>query len=186
MNTKKNQYLIAMFLFLLLFPAVSSMAQKDEEELPQVEMVGGYSLLRSEGENFHGWKAAVGFTVNRWLAIAVDGDGHYYSTSTSLGKFKQSEHSLTAGPHFSYRNKSKIVPFAYGMAGASWEKSSFAGESESETGFAFETGGGLDWEVSKVVSVRLIDVGASVTHIGGNTTTKPKFMTGLVFKFGRR
>ena len=129
---------------MLIFVGIGSLnAQDEKEELPFVEVFGGYSLLRSEGENFNGWKTAVGFTVNRWLAVAVDADGHYFSETTSLGKIKESEYSVTAGPHFSYRNKSKIVPFAYAMAGVGWERSSLAGESESQSGFAFETGGGI-------------------------------------------
>jgi hypothetical protein len=99
---------------------------------------------------------------------------------------KKSEYSLTFGPHFSYRNKIKIVPFAYTMAGVAWEKSSLAGIGESQTGFAFETGGGLDWEISRQVSIRLFDVSASITHIAGETTAKPKFTTGVVFHFGRK
>ncbi len=172
---------------MLIFVGIGSLnAQDEKEELPFVEVFGGYSLLRSEGENFNGWKTAVGFTVNRWLAVAVDADGHYFSETTSLGKIKESEYSVTAGPHFSYRNKSKIVPFAYAMAGVGWERSSLAGESESQSGFAFETGGGLDWEVSRKVSIRLMDIGASVANIGGHTTVKPKFTTGIAFKFDRK
>lgn len=178
---RRNYLLAAFFIFVIV---VSSSAQSEESELPKVEVFGGYSLLRSEGENFNGWKSAVGFTVNRWLAVAVDADGHYFSETTPLGKLKESEHSITAGPHFTYRNKSKIVPFAYAMAGVAWERSSLAGESESQSGFAFETGGGLDWEVSKKVSIRLVDIGASVTNIGGHATVKPKLSTGVVFKFG--
>lgn len=171
----------------ILFASVGVVtAQEDSEEMPKVEVFGGYSLLRSEGEPFHGWKTAVGFTVNRWLAVAVDADGHYFSETTSLGKLKESEHSLTAGPHFSLRNKSKIVPFAYAMAGVAWERSSLEVESESASGFAFETGGGLDWEISRKLSVRLVDLGTSITNIGGHTSVKPKFTPGIVLKFGRK
>lgn len=181
---RRNYYLAA--LLLILFGVGSLTAQEEKEELPKVELFGGYSLLRSESENFHGWKTAVGFPVNRWLAVAVDADGHYFSETTSFGKLKESEYSVTAGPHFSYPNKSKIVPFAYAMAGVAWETASLAGESESQSGFAFETGGGMDWEASKKVSVRIVDIGASITNIGGHTTVKPKFTTGVVFKFGRK
>ena len=178
------KYLHAFILILVI--AGTLIGQEEIEELPKVEVFGGYSLLRSESENFHGWKTAVGFTVNRWLAIAVDADGHYFSETTSHGNLSEREYSVTAGPHFSYRNKSKFVPFAYTMAGAAWERSSLDGESESQSGFAFETGGGLDLEVSKKVTIRLIDIGASITNIGGHTTAKPKFTTGVVFKFGRK
>lgn len=180
---KKNRYL---FVLLLIVTLAGIVTAQEDEELPKIEVFGGYSYLRSEGGNFNGWKTGVGFTVNRWLAVAVDADGHYFSENTSHGTLKEREYSVTAGPHFSYRNKSKIVPFAYAMAGVAWERSSLAGDSESHSGFAFETGGGLDWEVSKKVSIRLVDIGASVANIGGHTTVKPKFTTGVVFKFGTR
>jgi hypothetical protein len=116
---------------------------EEHEELPQVEVVGGYSLLRSEGENLNGWKAAVSFNLNKWLAVAVDADGHYYSENSPEGRIKESEHSLTAGPHFALRNKSKLVPFAYVLGGVAWERRSLNGIGETESGFAFEPGGGL-------------------------------------------
>lgn len=159
---------------------------QEHEEIPKVEVFGGYSLLRSEGANFNGWKTAVGFTVNKWLAIAVDADGHYHSELVHSEKEKMREYSLTAGPHFSYRNTSKFVPFAYTMAGVGWESSSVHGVTESASGFAFEAGGGVDWEASKRFSIRIIDISASITHIDGVTTTKPKFTTGVVFKFGHK
>lgn len=180
---------IFMMLFLLIIFGSVSAQEKEEtsnEEISKVEVFGGYSLLRSESENFHGWKTAVGFNVNRWLAITVDADGHYFSESTSAGKLKKSEYSLTVGPHFTLRNKSRIVPFAYATTGAVWEKESISGIGETKTGFAFETGGGFDWELSKKVSIRVIDISASITRIDGRTTTKPKFSTGLVFQIGRR
>ncbi len=180
---KKFSYLS--LLFLLLF-SVGILRAQEKEELPKVEVFGGYSLLHSEGSNLNGWKTGVGFTINPWAAVAIDADGYYRSEALPVGKLTESEHSLTAGPHFSLRNKSKIVPFAYAMAGVAWEASSLAGVKESRSGFAFETGGGLDWEVSKKVSIRLIDVGASVTNIAGSTTVKPKFTAGVVFKFGKK
>jgi len=172
----------------IIFTAAGLVAAQEEgeEELPKVEVFGGYSLLRSNGENFNGWKAAVDFNVNRWLAIAVDGDGHYFSESISTGRIRESEHSMTFGPHLSYRNKSKLVPFAYAMAGPAWESHSHAGVGETHVGFAFESGGGFDWDISKKVSIRIIDIGASVTNIEGHTSVKPKFSTGLVFKFGKK
>lgn len=158
-------------------------AAQEEEELSKVEVFGGYSLLRSDGENLHGWKAAVDFNINRWLAIAVDSDGHYFSENTPTGKIKESEHSLTFGPHFSYRNKSKFVPFAYVLAGPAWESRSHAGVRESNAGFAVESGGGFDWDISKKIAIRIVDVSASFTRIDGHSNVKPKFSTGLVFKF---
>lgn len=168
---------------LLLFITISTAAQ-ETEEISKVEVFGGYSLLRAESSNFNGWKAVVSANVNSWFAVAADFDGHYFSEMTPEGKLKKGEHSITFGPHFSLRNKSWVIPFAYTTAGVAWEKTKLGTESETEAGFAFEAGGGLDLELTKKVSLRLFDIGMSVTNIGGHTSTKPKFSTGLVFSFG--
>jgi len=177
-----------LFLSIGLLLCGESTAQESEEiePLPKVEVFGGYSLLRSNESNFHGWKSAVSFNIKRWLAVAVDADGHYFSENTLKGKLRESEHSITAGPHFAFRNKSRLVPFAYAMTGLAWESTSLAGKGDTHTGFAFETGGGIDLELNRRVAIRLIDVSASITHIDGHTTTKPKFSTGVVFHFGKK
>jgi opacity protein-like surface antigen len=176
---------IALVLIAIIAPAGAVFAQ-EHEEISKVEVFGGYNLLRSDGHSFNGWKTAVDFNVNRWLSIAADVSGNYFSESTPTGKLKESEYGLTFGPHFLMRNKTKFVPFVYAMPGVAWENTSYAVRSESRSGFAFETGGGLDWEVSKRVSIRLFDLTASTTIIDGQSTTKPKFATGLVFHFGQK
>ena len=175
-------------MLIIAFVAGTAWSQESEEEkeLSRVEINGSYSLLRKDGKNLNGWKAGAAFNVNRWFAVAVDGDGHYFSESTPNGTLNESEHSITAGPHFAYRSKSKVVPFTYAMAGVAFKSESIGTESETKTGFAFETGGGFDWEVSRRFSIRVIDVTASVTRIGGHTAVEPKFSTGVVFHFGRK
>lgn len=184
MKTQNKKQIVGIVLAALVFAGTGLGQEKHEEHLAAVGVFGGYSLLRSEGENFHGWKTSVDINFNKWLALTVDGSGNYFSHMTSEGGSKESEHTLTAGPHVSWRNKTRLVPFAYATAGAVWESHSVADHGETHSGFAFETGGGVDWEISKKVSIRLFDLGSSVTRVDGHTTTKPKFATGVVFHFG--
>ncbi|HRI04834.1 MAG TPA: outer membrane beta-barrel protein [Pyrinomonadaceae bacterium] len=180
----KTRWIVSAFIALIAYAGLA--VAQEPEEISKVEVFGGYSLLRSDGHNFNGWKTAVDFNVNRWLSIAADVSGNYYSESTPTGKLKESEYAFTVGPHFVMRSKSKFVPFVYAMPGVAWENTSHPGRSESRSGFAFEAGGGLDWEVTKKVSIRLFDLTASTTRIDGHTTTKPKFATGFIFHFGKK
>jgi hypothetical protein len=152
-----------------------SPAWSQEHEVPQAEIMGGYSYLRSSDTNFNGWKATLVGNMNSWLGIAADFDGHYAGGS--------SEHSITFGPHFVLRKNKRWTPVGYALFGVAFEKSVFG---ETEHGFATELGGGLDYEASHRWTVRVFDVTASITHVGGETKACPKVGVGLIFNVGHK
>ena len=152
-----------------------SPAWSQEHEVPQAEILGGYSYLRSSDTNFNGWKATLVGNVNSWLGIAADFDGHYAG--------EESEHSITFGPHFVLRKNRRWTPVGFALFGVAIEKS---GSGETEHGFATELGGGLDYEVSHRWTIRAFDVTASITHVGGETHVSPKVGVGLVLNLGHR
>jgi hypothetical protein len=150
-------------------------AWSQEHEVPKAELLGGYSYLRSSGTNFNGWKASLVGNVNSWLGIAADLDGHYAG--------RESEHSITFGPEFSLRKSKKWTPVGYTLFGVALEKSE---SGETEHGFATELGGGLDYEISHQWAVRVFDVTASITHVGGETHVSPKLAFGVVLNLGHK
>jgi hypothetical protein len=150
-------------------------AWSQEKEVPKAELLVGYSYFHSSGTNFNGWKASLVGNVNHWLGIAADFDGHYARGG--------SEHSITFGPEFALRKDKRWTPVGYTLFGVVIEKSALG---ESEHGFATELGGGLDYEVSHKLAVRVFDVSASITHVGGETHVNPKLASGVVFNFGKR
>jgi hypothetical protein len=152
-----------------------SAAWSQEHEVPKVEILGGYSYLRSSDTNFNGWKASLVGNVNSWLGIAADFDGHYTG--------RESEHSITFGPEFAVRKSKKWTPVGYALFGVAIEK---AESGETEHGFATELGGGLDYEINHQWAVRVFDATASITHIGGETHVSPKFAFGVVFSLGHK
>ncbi len=157
-----------------------------EGEFPKVEVFGGYALLRSGGQTFHGWSTVLTGNVNRWLGVAGEISGVYVHESTPEGTFRESEHTFVVGPHFAYRHHPKLTPFAFTLLGLARESSSEAGVKTTENGFAAELGGGLDWEVHERMAIRLFEATASITRIQGHAQTKPKFAFGLVFLLGRK
>jgi len=153
----------------------ASSAWPQEHEVPQAEILGGYSYLHSSDANFNGWKASLVGNLNRWVGIAADFDGHYTGA--------ESEHSITFGPEFAVRRSKRWTPVGYALFGVAIEK---AASGETEHGFATELGGGLDYEINHQWAVRVFDVAASITHIGGETHVSPKFGFGLVFSLGHK
>ena len=152
-----------------------STAWAEEHEIPQAEIFGGYSYLRSSDANYNGWKATLVGNVNSWLGLAADFDGHYAG--------EESEYSVTFGPHFALRKNKRWTPIGFALFGVAIEKSE---SGETEHGFATELGGGLDYEVNHRWTVRLFDVTASITHVGGETHVSPKVAFGLAFSLGHK
>jgi len=154
-------------------PAISQ-EPSQENEVPGVELMAGYSYLHSSSINFNGWKATLVYNVNPWLGIAADIDGHYAGG--------ESEHSLTFGPHFALRKNERWTPFGFALLGVVMERSV---SGETENGFAAEVGGGLDYEVSSPWALQL-GATASITHVGEETHVSPKISLGVVYSFGRK
>ena len=145
-----------------------------EKEVPKAELLVGYSYFHSSDTNFNGWKTSLTGNVNHWLGIAADFDGHY-----ARG---ESEHSVAFGPEFVLRKDKRWTPVGYTLFGIAIEKSV---SGETEHGFATELGGGLDYEVSHKWAVRVFDLSASITHVGGETHVSPKLAFGAVVNFGK-
>jgi len=150
-------------------------AWAQEHEVPKAEILGGFSYLRSSDTNFNGWKASLVGNVNSWMGIAADFDGHYANG--------ESEHSITFGPEFSLRKIKKWAPVSYALFGVAIEKSELG---ETDHGFATELGGGLDYEINRRWTLRLFDVTASITHVGGETHVSPKVAFAVVLNLGRK
>ena len=169
------QMLIPPLLALVFALLGVSPAWSEEHEVPQAEILGGYSYLRSGDTNFNGWKATLVGNVNSWLGIAADFDGDYAG--------EESEHSITFGPHFVLRKNKRWTPVGFGLIGVAIEKSA---SGETEHGFATELGGGLDYEASHRWTLRVFDVTASITHVGGETKVSPKVGFGVVLNLGHK
>jgi hypothetical protein len=160
--------------------------QKNAEEAERpLELFGGYSYLRDEGHNLNGWTGTLIANVNSWFGLAADFDGHYGSHREGLDEVRQHEYGFTFGPHFAFKNRSRVTPFAFTLLGGAHENVKTNGVTETATSFAANFGGGLDARVNERWSVRLIQVDASYTRFNGEGKTSPRVSAGLVFHFGK-
>lgn len=133
----------------------------------------GYSLVRSDGANFHGANGSVAINLNDWLGIVGDISGHSGPLDTRLVVY-------TFGPQLTYGRGAKIAPFAHALFGGAHA----SGGGASANGFAMNLGGGLDWNATDRVGVRLIQADALVTRFSGNSSTDGRLSFGVVFRIG--
>ena len=88
------------------------------------------------------------------------------------------------GPKLAYRHNEKITPFAQALFGGA--RASAAGASKNA--FAMTLGGGLDWNATQHLGIRLIQAEYFMTrfNFGGgisNTQNNARISAGVVFRF---
>ena len=184
--------------------AVSSQAQD------KVELYGGYSYFRasirevnmcidvcpapgniSENTNLNGWQFSGQYKFLPFFGGAVDLNGTY-------GKLRGAgtrEHTFLVGPQISL--PLKISPFAHALFGLARESQDtipntcpitiplcrgFASLGSS-TSWASALGGGLDWHVAPLVSVRVFQLDYVHTNLHGVTQNQPCASAGIVLHF---
>ena len=190
------------FLILLAAPAGA-------QDLPRAELSAGWRLLTvpdalEDGESqtlTKGWYVDVAGNLNDVFAVVGEVSGAYKSFDETIVEFGAAIdvdadidlHTFMGGIRFSARQNPRFVPFAqalFGVArsGFSVEGSATFGgqtirldESGSETDFAFDAGGGVNFSVSDGLGVR---VGASYLRIGGDDGGNGfRFGVGIVMPF---
>jgi len=160
----------------LLFCCSLNLAQ----EIPSVEIFGGYAYSRilsaGSGEPVHsnGWEASAGWNLNRWFGLKGDFEGSYCCHQQYL-------YSFLGGPQLSLRRE-KYTVFAHGLLGGAHAK----GLSATDTDLAWAAGGGVDWNVHRLLAIRLGQVDYFGTHFLSRTQDDLRVSAGLVFRLGRK
>ncbi len=157
----------------MLFLPLTAVAQ----DSPKAEIFTGYSYLRSEGVNAHGFNGSIAGNINKNFGVVAD-----------LGVYRASEsgESGTAvtylfGPRISGRSD-KVDPFFHVLFGGA--RVSAVGESDHA--FAFAIGGGLDIKASNSVAIRVAQIDYLGSRFGGETQSNFRFSVGIVFRIGKR
>jgi opacity protein-like surface antigen len=199
---------IARLAFILLFFTISLAAQ----EMPRVEIFGGYALARIDDSqgltgghiNQNGWNAAVAVNINKYMGGVADFGG-YYGTHrlppftaltcptcpmTTPSPFQASTkfHTFMFGPQVSFRLHS-VTPFLHALFGAAHEHGelvpSVASVSSSASGFAWAAGGGVDINFAHRFAYRVQGDFMRFSLIKFQPDENNwRFSTGLVFRFG--
>lgn len=198
--------LFAFCLYLIsYFPAAA-------QDFPRIEVYGGYAYVNgpqasSNRTSLNGWQGSATFNVNRWAGIAADFGGFYGSDRSVLEppavpcppfcsgvgfSANSSVYTFLIGPRFYYR-RDRLAPFAEFLLGGAhsgttthligtippgFPSSYTAGNSS----FAFATGGGVDYRLSKHFAWRG-EIDYLQTRFVSTHQNNVLVSTGLVFGF---
>ena len=192
---------MAFVLGVILFLSLTALAQ----EVPQVEIFGGYSYMRvnppdaNDSYNFNGWNGSLVVNANRWFGMAMDFSGHYKTIKESDFNDDVKLHSLMFGPQFSFRKHDKLTPFVHALFGfghldQTVSSTQMSGsEAMDWNDFEMALGGGLDVKIHPKVAVRLFqadyirlrDKGGSANNLA-ETMNNFRLSSGIVFRLGRK
>ncbi len=188
---------LVFFAVLMMGFSIMAVAQ----DVPAVEVFGGYSYLRvnppsdmedADAVSMNGWDASVAINGNRWLGFVADFGGYYDSSSVDFGEESYDQdvriHSIMFGPRFAIR-QGKVTPFAHALFGYARLTSDVEGEEVlHENDFAMAFGGGVDINVNDRIAVRPVQVDYLAVKYGltGDFLNNFRYSAGIVFKFGSR
>ena len=140
------------------------------QDYPKEEILGGYSYLRSQGDNFNGWNASAAGNANDWFGIKADFSGYYKSGLKA--------HTFMFGPQFSFRKEERVTPFVHTLFGGT-----HVSDGGSDTAFSMALGGGIDVKAAEHVAVRVIQADYVMTRFDGETQNNLPLSFGIVFRF---
>jgi outer membrane immunogenic protein len=168
-----------------------------QDENPKAEVFGGYSYVRFNagsglpGINFNGGSGSVSYNLNSWLGFVGDVGGYHWSqSSVSLNVI-----SYLFGPKIALRH-GRITPFFQGLFGGARASGgtgcaaarvrpevAFGCFSGSENAFATALGGGLDWNATPHLGVRLAQAEYLMTRFSSQTQNNARISAGVVFRW---
>jgi opacity protein-like surface antigen len=164
--------LVLLCAFVVGFAGVAS-----AQDVPKVDVFGGYSFayLRANGAgaSFNGGSASGAYNTNSWLGLVGDFGGYHTDTDGESGNL----FTYLFGPRITFR-RGKVTPFVQTLIGAGH----LTGPGFSKNAFAMTAGGGLDWNASEHLSIRVAQLEYFMTRFG-NTQNGVRVSTGVVFHF---
>ena len=174
--------LIAVGCLLALFSLSAMAAEKD---YPKAEFFGGYQYSHLDGGyNANGFNFAFNGNFNNTFGITAD----FGSSFTTQSGVSLHNYTYTFGPVLSLRANKKYTPFVHALIGGDHASASATvlGTTATATGngFAFLAGGGVDWNATEHIAVRLPQADWMMIHSNSSTSSKNIRMSmGLVFRY---
>ena len=216
----KTLRVLSILVLALLFTGVAAAQQ----QTPAVEVFTGYTFIHANvgttqtavigapagdplapsltvTSNIHGGSASVAYNLNNWFGLAADfGGSQISSLNTSAGPSINVDAKLFTylfGPRFSYRKWKTFTPFGqvlFGGAHISDVTAFGMTVAKSENAFAMTVGGGLDWNVTKLIAIRVGQVEYALTKFSNpfalpgtsGTQNNVRVSAGIVFRLGTK
>jgi outer membrane immunogenic protein len=184
--------------FILGALLVSALAASGQEQsTPKYEVGLNYSWLHVNSSNFdfqrtgNGGSGYLEYNLTPVLGLVADFGG-YANTRTGIN-----DKALTYlfGPRFNMRRFERLTPYVQFLFGGAYAWSGPSNPQNTQTAFATAAGGGLDYNLTKRISIKPIQVEYVMTqfdsgNLGGSTKNfgnhqnDVRYSGGVVFKFG--
>jgi len=150
------------------------------QDYAKAEIFGGYQYLHLGGDftglNTNGWNASLTGNFSKHLGLAADFGGAY----KSVGGVSTHVYSYTGGPVVSMDAGGKINPFAHALFGGA----TFGGGGTSVNAFTMMFGGGVDAQLNKAFSIRVVQFDwVYYRHSGVSEDSNVRLSTGVVVTF---
>lgn len=171
-----------------------------QDEAPKVEAFGGYSYLRvnpgfgAPGLNFNGGSGSLAYNLTPMFGVVGDFGGYHWSQSFA----DATAVTYLFGPKVALRH-GPITPFAQVLFGGAHLSGSGGGcagingrvrsqgiitcGSGSDNAFAMAIGGGVDWNATEHIGIRVIQAEYLMTRFLSNTQNNARISTGVVFRW---
>ena len=173
-------------------------SRKGPDQASKFEAYGGYYYARfnvnanvpgiapSATYNGTGGGGQLEYNANRWLGVVGDLGG-FYATSSGNGSFAGGVFTYLLGPRVNFR-RGKVTPFVQTLFGGVHTTDGIAPSTGAQDHFAMTAGGGIDFKVSRHVSVRPIQAEYFMTKIPdglNNRQDNLRIGAGIVVRFGK-
>ena len=165
---------------------------KPGSDFPHEELFLGYSFVRFSVGNGHapaglnGGSASFAYNFNNYLGLVGDFGGYHaghYDGASIDGNIE----SFLVGPRLSYRNDTRLTPFAQVLIGGAHGSATGAG---SAAGFSMTAGGGLDLGLNRRFAIRLFQLEYFMTRLSpsgsivASTENDVRASAGVVIRWG--
>jgi hypothetical protein len=177
--------LFSLIVCLLVTPAF---AQSDAK----YEVSAGYSFLRGDIENRHGFVTSFTQRISGRFGIEAEVGGNYnkrpFLTQNDF------VHSILAGPKFKLREDAKLIPWWHVLVGITIDDLTYPVHIANPIGgptlfpirttdvnFGLQPGGGIDYWLTRRFGFR---VGADYRNVNFTSRDYFRFQSGVVLRFG--
>ena len=175
----------------------TALLAKAQEEPSKFDLYGGYYYARiNVNANVPGIAPAatyigkggggqLEYNAKKWLGVVGDLSG-FYATSAENGAFAGAFLTCLLGPRVNFR-RGKFTPFVQALFGGLRTTDGIAQSTGTEDNFAMTAGGGIDFKVSRRVSVRPIQAEYFMTKIPdglNNRQDNLRIGAGVVLRLG--
>ena len=167
---------------LLLLLTIGTAGLSPAQEMPRIQVFGGYSYTRYDTPSFgfsdttglNGYTFSPAYNLIRGFGVVAELSGQY-KTGANL-------RDIAVGPQFLYP-RGNLLFFGHLLFGKARSLVQAGGPQEDSSRVVIG-GGGLDYNISSRFAVRAFQVDYVHTNLFNTTQNNLRFSTGLVYRWG--